>query len=84
MNKIPIIFFLIAIGLVLFVLCLSSYDSKEWEFFSGILALYTGSIILLHSIKYKKTSMHGLRFRGILAGLMGVIIGLILVIEYFK
>jgi len=83
MNKILIILFLIAIGLIIFIICLSSWNTKEGELFSGILLLYVGTILLLWSINEKKSTMSGLRFRGILAGAMGVVSGLVTLIRYF-
>jgi len=83
MNKILVIFFLIAIGLILFVLCISSWSTKEGELFGGILSMYAGTIILVRSIKKRNYKMYGLRFRGILTGIIGVIVGLVIVISYF-
>ena len=83
MNRIPVIFFLIAMGLILFVFCLSTWDTKGGELFSGVLSLYAGTIILLYSIKIKRSTMNGLRFRGILTGIIGIIGGLVVIISYF-
>jgi hypothetical protein len=83
MNKIPVIFFLIATGLILFILCLSSWGTKQGELFAGILSLYAGTIFLLSGIKKKKYTLYGLRFRLILTGIIGVIGGLVIVISYF-
>ena len=83
MNKKPILFFLVALGLILFILCLSSWNTKEGELFSGILSLYVGAIMLLRSVIKGKSTMYGLRFRLILTGIIGVVIGLVIVISYF-
>ncbi len=83
MNRISTICFLIAIGLILFIICLSSWETKEGQLFSGILLLYMGTIILLGNIKEKKSTMYGLRFRGISTGITLVIGGVVIVISYF-
>ncbi len=83
MNRISVIFFLIAIGLVLFVICLSVWDTKDEELFGGILLVYSGTILLILNLPKKENTMYGLRFRGILTGIMGIIGGLVMVISYF-
>jgi hypothetical protein len=79
MNRIGVYFFLIAIGLILFIICLSTWDTKEGELFGGILFLYSGTIILIRTIPKKENTMYGLRFRGILTGIMLIVMGLVLI-----
>jgi uncharacterized membrane protein HdeD (DUF308 family) len=82
MNRIAVYFFLIAIGLILFILCLSTWNTKEGELFGGILLLYSGTIILIRRIPKKENTMYGLRFRGILAGIMGIVVGLVIIFSH--
>ena len=83
MKRWPVIFFLIAIGFVLFLICISVWGTKDLEFFGGLLLLYSGTIVLISSILQKESSLYGLRFRGILAGIGGIIIGLVAIIRFF-
>ncbi len=78
MEKISKYFFVIAVGLVLFVICLSAWGTKEGRLFEGILLLYIGVILLFLNISRKEYSMNGVRFRGILAGIMCVIAGIVI------
>jgi uncharacterized membrane protein HdeD (DUF308 family) len=82
MNRIVVYFFLIAIGLILFVICLSAWDTKEGELFGGILLLYSGVVILIKSIPKRENNMYGLRFRGILTGIVGIIGGIVIIFSY--
>jgi len=83
MNKISLLFFLIAIGFVLFIICISVWNEKEFTLFGGILLSYSGTIILISNIRQKENSLYGLRFRGILTGIFAIITGLIVLISYF-
>ena len=83
MNKVVVYLFLIAIGLILFIVCLSALDTREGELFGGVLLLYSGTIILIRSLPKKESTMYGLRFRGILTGAMGIVVGLVLIFSYF-
>ncbi len=83
MNKITRNISIIAIGLILFLLWLSVLDIKEGELFSGLLILYGSSIALFKGLRKEKVTMHGLRFRAIFVGVIGIIGGLVIVISYF-
>lgn len=82
MNRIAVYFFLIATGLILFVVCLFQWNTQEGEFFGGILLLYSGVIILIYSIRKKEKALYGLRSRGILTGIIGILTGLALILSY--
>lgn len=84
MNKIAITFLLTATGLILFLICLIKWKTKQGELFGGILLLYSGSIILIRSIAKKDETVYGLKLRGILTGGIGIIAGLVLIVTYLS
>ena len=84
MNKAVLYFFQIAIGLILFVIFLFAWNKKESDLIFGILLLYSGSIFLIRSIPKRNHTMYGLRFRGILTGIIAIIVGIVFLFSYFK
>jgi hypothetical protein len=83
--RIPIIFILIGLGGILFVICLSTWRTEEGQLFTGIFFLYAGGLMLfMRGNKEKSSTMYGLRFRQILIGITGVIVGILFIVGYFK
>ena len=83
MNRMTVSFFLVAIGLILFIMCLSVWGTKEINLLGGILLIYSGILALLYSRKEEKNDLSGIRFRGILTGISCIITGLVAAISYF-
>lgn len=82
MNKIAVNYFLIGIGFTLLIICLVDWNTNEGELFGGILFLYSGTVILVLSIPKKENTMYGLRFRGILTGIVGIVAGLVIILSH--
>jgi hypothetical protein len=69
--------------LILFVSWLSVSETKEGELFAGLLILHVSSILLNWGLKKEKRSLYGIKFRLILTGAMGIIVGIVNVIGFF-
>ncbi len=83
MNKIVVLFFLLCIGLILLIITMQTSHSKDGEFSGGLLILYSGCIILYYNRKKEKHEMAGLRFRGLATGILCVVAGFYLILNYF-
>jgi hypothetical protein len=84
MNKTVITFFLLCIGLIMLIIYMQTFNTKDGEFSGGLFSLYSGIILLYFSWKKKETSMGGLRFRGLATGIVCALVGLYLILKYFS
>jgi hypothetical protein len=82
MDRVVVRFFLAVIAVVIFLLSLSAWGTKEGELFLGILSLYSGTIFLMLGLHEKEPNIFGLRFRLIAGGIIGIIVGLITIFSY--
>ena len=56
MNKTVITFFLLCIGLIMLIIYMQTFDTKDGEFSGGLFSLYSGIILLYFSWKKRKNS----------------------------
>lgn len=83
MNKTVVIFFLLCIGLILLIIWMQTSQSKNGDFSSGLFLLYCGIVSLFYTRKKEKNSMGGLWFRGLVTGILCVLAGLYLILNFF-
>jgi hypothetical protein len=82
MNKLVIAIVLVVICLIFFIFGVSTLGSDESNFWLGLFALVTGSISLFQGLKKGETGLTGLKFRLVLAGITGIICGVVIVIDF--
>ena len=84
MNKFPVLFLVIGFGFSILFFWSLEWNIKQAELIRGFALLCSGTILLIYFIKEKGHTSYdyGKKFRGILIGIMCIILGLAQIFSY--